>query len=370
MQTAFNRRQWLKSTALAAAAFTLPGVDAFASHVRHTGSIVRLDMNENPYGLSAKTSQAIKAALNRSNRYPRTEQAALQDLIASHEKVTRDCVLLGAGCTEIFCLACLLYGADGKEVLVADPTYYLFNGYVKQLRGKLLRVPVNERWELDLDAMARRASKRTRLVYLCNPNNPTGTIVESVRLRHFCEDLAHRTVVFVDEAYYELVEEPRRASMIELVRKGANLVVGRTFSKLFGLAGLRVGYGIGNPQIIEQMRRIQVNLAPVNELGIAGARAAYADAEYIALTRQRNAEVRARFYTVLEKLGYQAIPDSQTNFVSFRTRGDQQQLAVNLLQKYNIGVHAARFMAKDWVRVSMGTPEEMDRLIAALQKLS
>ena len=107
MQNTFSRRQWLKTTALAAAAFTLPGVDGFASDLRHAESIVRLDMNENPYGPSAKTLQAIKAALNRSNRYPRTEQAALQDLIASHEKVTRDCVLLGAGCTEIFSLACI-----------------------------------------------------------------------------------------------------------------------------------------------------------------------------------------------------------------------------------------------------------------------
>jgi histidinol-phosphate aminotransferase len=369
MQNTLNRRQWLKSTAMAVAAFTLQDVDAFASDLRQTGSIIRLDMNENPYGISAKTSQAIKIALNRSNRYPRTEQAALQDLIASQEKVTRDCVLLGAGCTEIFSLACLLYGANGKEVLVADPNYYLFNSYVKQLRGELLRVPVNERWEVDLNAMAHRASKRTRLVYVCNPNNPTGTIVDPVRLRQFSEDMARRAVVFVDEAYYELVEDSRRASMIELVRKGANLVVGRTFSKLFGLAGLRVGYGVGNPQIIEEMRRIQVNLAPVNELGIAAARAAYADAEYIALTRQHNAEVRARFYTVLEELGYQSIPDSQTNFVSFRTRGARQQLADDLLQKYNIGVHAARFLAKDWVRVSMGTPAEMDRLTAALQKL-
>jgi histidinol-phosphate aminotransferase len=263
-----------------------------------------------------------------------------------------------------------LYGADGKEVLVADPNYYLFNGYVKQLRGKLCQVPVNERWQTDLDAMARRASKRTRFVYVCNPNNPTGTIVDPVRLRQFCEELGRRAVVFVDEAYYELVEDSRRASMIELVRKGANLVVGRTFSKLFGLAGLRVGYGIGNPRIIEEMRRIQVNLAPVNELGLAAARAAYTDAEYIALIRQRNTGVRGRFYNTLEKLGYQFIPDSQTNFVTFRTRGARQQLAVDLLQKYSIGVHAAHFLAQDWVRVSMGTPEEMDRLTAALQKLS
>lgn len=365
-----NRRQWLKSTALAGAVMALSVVDVLAAVACRGKGFVKLNMNENPYGISEKTAQAIRDAMSRANRYPIHAQEALQDLIAAHENVPSDCVLLGAGCTEIFCLASLLYGADGKEVLVAEPSYYLFNRYVEQLRGKLIRVPVNERWEIDLDAMAHRASKSTSFVYICNPNNPTSTIVDPVHLRQFCEDMPPQSIVFVDEAYIELAVESQRTSMVELVREGGNLVIGRTFSKLYGLAGLRIGYGIGNPKIITEMRRIQRNLAPVNELGIAAAHAAYVDADYIALTQQRNAKARVRFYAVLEKLGYKSILGSQTNFVTFQITGGARRLVTDLQQQYNICVYAFHFLEKDWVRVSMGTSEEMNQLTAALKELS
>jgi histidinol-phosphate aminotransferase len=311
------------------------------------------------------------SAINRSNRYSFEEQKALQDLIAAHENVSSDHVILGSGCTEIFSLACLLYGSNGNEVLVAEPSYILFNRYVEQLHGKLLQVPVNDSWEPDVDTMARRATNSTKLIYICNPNNPLGTIGDPVRLRQFCKNLARQSVVFVDEAYYEMVEDSRRASMIDLVREGANLVVGRTFSKLYGLAGLRIGYGIGNPKIIADMRRIQPKVppAPVNILGIAAASAVYVDSGYIPMARQRNAKIRARFYALLEKLGYTSIPHSQANFVCFRGAGEEKRLVADLWKQYNIRVLDVHFSGKDWVRVTMGTPREMDLLTTALTEL-
>lgn len=370
MQTLINRRQWLKSTALAAASLALSDMDVLAADARRGGGYLRLDKNENPYGISEKIRRAITVEMNRSNRYPFQDQAALQDLIAASEKVPSNCVLIGAGCTEIFSLACLLYGSDDKQVLVTEPNYFVFDRYVKQFQGKLIREPVNKRWETDFDAMARRASKSTSLVYVCNPLNPTGTVVDPVRLRKFCAEEARQSVVFVDEAYQEYVEDSRRASMVGLVREGANVIVGRTFSKAYGLAGLRVGYGIGAPERIAEMRRIHEDLLPVNRLGIAAARAAYADADYIALTRQRNAKMRARFYEVLEKLGYRSIPDSQTNFVTFRATGGEKRLMADLRELYSIHVHPSHFFGKDWLRVSMGTPEDMDLIAAALKELS
>jgi len=369
MQTTMNRRQWLASAAMSTTALAVTRGSAFAQNRSVKGEFIKLDQNENPYGISKKVEAAIVEAAPASNRYALRELAALRDLIAEREQVSSESVILGAGCTEVFCLACLRYGADGKEVVAAEPTYSGFVGYIQQIRGQLVRVPVNERWETDLDAMARRATKNTSLVYICNPNNPTGTVVDAARLRQFCEEQARERMVLVDEAYYELVDDTRRTSLVELVRKGANVIVARTFSKIFGLAGLRIGYGIAKPEIIAEMRRLQTTFCPVNRLGLAAARAAYLDAEHIALSRQRNAEARARLYPVLESVGHKAIPGSQANFIAFEAKGGSEQLIGRLRTDFNIGVRSYQFLGKSWVRVSMGTKEEMESLVAALKEI-
>jgi histidinol-phosphate aminotransferase len=369
MQTMMNRRHWLGRSALAAAAMALGRVTARPASARSGGQLIKLDQNENPYGISQRAEQAIGAAVRSANRYPRGELMTLRDLIAQREKVSRDCVVLSAGSTEILSHACLLFGADGKQVLVAEPTYAGFSGYVERLNGALVRVPVNDRWAIDLDQVAGRLTPNTRLVYICNPNNPTGTMADAERLRHFCEASVGKAIVVVDEAYYELAEDSRRASMVDLVLKGANVIVTRTFSKLYGLAGLRVGYGIAKPELAAQLQRFQSNLSPLSQLSLTAARAAYEDVDYVALCRERNAQARAGFYQTLDKLGQSAIPGSQTNFVTFEPKGGAERLVASLRRNYSISVRPFQFLGKSWVRVSMGTPEEMSRLSVALGEL-
>jgi len=325
MINSMNRRQWLAATALSTTALAVTRGRAWAADKRTAGDFIKLDQNENPYGISQKVEQAIVSAASQSNRYPLRELAALRDLIAERERVSSECVLMGGGCTEVFSLACLAYGANGKEVLVADPTYSGFVGYIERIGGRLIRVPVNERWQTDLDVMAKRASKSTSLVYICNPNNPTGTIADDVKLRQFCEEQAHTRVVLVDEAYFELVEDGRRLSMVELVRQNANVIVVRTFSKIFGLAGLRVGYAIAKPELIAELRRWQTTFCAVNRLGIVAARAAYLDKDHITLSRQRIAAARTKLYPALEQLGHKAILDSQANFIAFEAKGGDRR---------------------------------------------
>jgi histidinol-phosphate aminotransferase len=291
-------------------------------------------------------------------------------LIAEREGVSKDHVVLGAGSTEIFSLAALISGSEGKEVVLADPTYSGFQGYIERLRAKSNPVRVNERWELDLNAMAKRLSKTTSLVYVCNPNNPTGTIVDGGRLRLFCEEAARQTMVFVDEAYHDLVEDKRYASMMDLVKKDLDIMVSRTFSKIHGLAGMRVGYGIARPEIIKEFRRIQTNFAPLSQLSIAAAKASYADEEYISLCKKRNAEARRGFYKLLDKLDRRAIRGSQANFVIFEIPGKAEEFVENFKKSHNIFLRPFEFLGKNWVRVSMGTPEEMKRLAGAMQPLS
>ena len=364
-----NRRQWLANVAVSATALTVAPRVAMGQNRRPQGDFIKLDQNENPYGISKKVEEAIIGAAGQSNRYPLRELAALRDLIAEREQVSSECVLMGGGCTEVFSLACLAYGANGKEVLVAEPTYSGFVSYIERIGGKLVRVPVNDRWQTDLDAMAKRAAKSTSLVYICNPNNPTGTIADGAKLRQFCEMQAKERTVLVDEAYYELVDDARRVSMIELVRQNANVIVVRTFSKIFGLAGLRVGYAIAKQELIAELRRWQTTFCAVNRLGIVAARTAYLDAEHITLSRQRITAARAKLYPVLEQLGHKAILDSQANFIAFEARGGSPQLIERLRTDYNIGVRPFEFLGRSWVRVSMGTLEEMDAVTAALQKI-
>lgn len=364
-----NRRQWLATTALSTAALALTRNITSAADKRAAGGFIKLDQNENPYGISKKVEEAIISAAGQSNRYPLRELAALRDLIAEREQVSSECVLMGGGCTEVFSLACLAYGANGKEVLAADPTYSGFVNYIERIGGRLFSVPANDRWETDLDAMAKRVTKTTSLIYLCNPNNPTGTIVDGAKLRQFCEEQARDRMILVDEAYFELVDDAHRVSMVELVRKNANVIVVRTFSKIFGLAGLRVGYAIAKPDLITELRRWQTTFCAVNRLGVVAARTAYLDADHIALSRQRIATARTKLYPVLEQLGHKAILNSQANFIAFEAKGGSPQLITRLREDYQIGVRPFEFLGKKWVRLSMGTSEEMETVAAALKEI-
>jgi len=173
----------------------------------------------------------------------------------------------------------------------------------------------------------------------------------------------------VDEAYFELVDDARRVSMIELVRRSANVLVVRTFSKIYGLAGLRVGYAIAKPDLISELRRWQTTFCAVNRLGTVAARAAYLDSEHIELSRRRITEARQQLYPVLEKLGHKPILNSQANFIAFEAKGGSPQLIDRLRSDYNIGVRPFEFCGKSWVRISMGTKEELEVVTAALQKI-
>jgi histidinol-phosphate aminotransferase len=261
-----------------------------------------------------------------------------------------------------------LYGSDGKEVLLAEPSYFGFTGFVQRVKGKMHPVRVNDRYEHDLDAMERKLSNSIGLTYICNPNNPTGTVVDAGKLRAFCEEAARHSMVFVDEAYNELVEDPRYESMIDLVKKGRNVMVSRTFSKIHGLAGLRVGYGIAKPDIISEFRRIQTNFAPISALSLAAAAASYRDTEYIEFCKKKNIEAKEFFYRLLGKMGKFYIR-SHTNFVIYEIDRKADDF-VKEVQKHKIHLRPFEFLGKHWIRVSMGTMEEMKKLASTLPKVT
>lgn len=365
-----NRRQWLKTSAIAAAG--LIAGSNFPACKRDTSlpqtslggeDYIRLNSNESPYGISENARQTIIGSIDRSNRYPHRHYSELEELIAEKENISADNIFLGAGSTEVMTTLIHLYGIKG-ETLVADPTYFDFVYYAKQVDCPLQSIPLNDDFEHDLQAMEQRISPKTSLIYICNPNNPTGSITPGDKLRSFCERASQKAVVVVDEAYHEYVEDAAYASMIDLVKEGKKVVVTRTFSKIFGMAGLRVGYGMARPAIVEDLKRIERNFAPVSWLSLKAAVESYKNVEFTHYAKQKNKEVKSYLYKELRRLGLFYVP-SHTNFVLFKVKQDSREMFKEF-EARNILIRPFEFNGDYWIRVSLGTIEEMQTFASAL----
>ena len=369
-----NRRQWLKTSAIAAAGliagsnFPACRKDASLPQTSFGGEdSIRLDSNESPYGISENAQQAIIGSIDRSNRYPQRHYSELEELIAEKENISPDNIFLGAGSTEVMTTLIHLYGVKG-ETLVADPTYFDFVWYAERVNCPLQSIPLNDNFEHDLQAMEPRVNPKTSLVYICNPNNPTGSITPGDRLRSFCERASQKAVVVVDEAYHEYVEDRAYASMLDLVKKGKNVVITRTFSKIFGMAGLRIGYGMARPDIVEDLERIERNFAPVSWLSLKAAVECYKNVEFTHYVKQKNREARSFLYQELERLGLFYVP-SHTNFVLIKVNQDSREMSKKFESK-NILIRAFQFNDENWIRVSLGTMEEMRTFASALSDIA
>ena len=374
MSLSIDRRQWLKSSALVAASLALPReVTAAApalpqsAHPRDLEGIVKLNSNENPFGISAKARAAIIEAADFTHYYPHPAYPELVELIARDNDLTSDHIMLGAGSTELLCIAGFRFGAQGGKVLMADPSYFDAHDFYVRVGTDLHLVPLNEAFEHDLDALERRLTSDFDHVYICNPNNPTATAVDSAELRPFCEEASRRTMVFIDEAYHDLASDPYD-SMVDLVRDGANLIIFRTFSKIHGLAGARVGYAMAKPEIIEQLQEMSTNFAPVSNLSLRAAIASYQDTEFLEMCRAENGEARGNLYATLDRLGYSYVP-SHTNFVLFRIRRDRRDVQREFRDR-NVLLRTFTINDAPWIRVSMGTPQQMEIFAGALEAIA
>jgi histidinol-phosphate aminotransferase len=367
-----NRRQLMKGGVMTAFALSLektllsanPGNGA---HVSTTGAPlpVRLWGNENPHGPSQSARRAMMEAIAAGNRYSMpADYAELERLIARREGLTPEHVLLASGSGEILAMAGVAYGLDRGEILSADPTFAGLMRYAEKVGASVTRVPLNERFEHDLEGMHRRLNKNVRLVYVCNPNNPTGTIVAGARLRDFCEAGSRTCAVMVDEAYRDYADAPEFGTMVDLVRKGLNVLVVRTFSKIHALAGMRVGYALARPETVARLREFRMGI--INQVGLKGAIASYQDEAFLRFSRAKNLEARAIFYRAMDAMGRRYVP-TQGNFVWLRAGADNRDLPLRLAER---GVFITGNQAPlngDWARVTLGTPEEM-RLFAEAYK--
>jgi len=366
MYQSLDRREWLaRSGALAALGF----LAACSPRLTRTGSPdtpVRLHLNENPYGPSAQALEAMKEALGEGNLYnTRRYVDEMKTLLAAREHVTPDHIVVGCGSGEVLNVAGLLYGLNSGEILAAHPTFEGLQQYAEHAGAVITRVPLTETFQHDLKAMREQMTQNTKLVYICNPNNPTGTVIPGDQLRTFCEEISRQAVVFIDEAYHEFVEDQSYRSMVELVKHNRNVIVSRTASKIHALAGLRIGFGFGRPDTIGRLGSFMTG--SLNVVGLRGAIAGIRDVKFQDRTRDLNREGRDRLYSLFEETGHKYIR-SQANFVFFRTGLPIEDFRVKMQQA---GVLVARPFPPytDWCRVSVGTEEGFVRFKKAFLQI-
>ena len=287
----FSRRDMLRGGGALLGTILAPGIvqQAVAQEIARPDHIIRAGTNENPYGPSRVALQAINDSIKLANKYGGGNQRELVDLVARINGVTTEHVSLASGSGEILKTGGLIASWNNGSVVCADPTYHDLVRYAGRAGSEIIRVPVRDDFTIDLDALASAIRADTVMVYLVNPNNPTPTLMYYDELRAFVEEVSRDRMVFVDEAYYEYVTDPRYGTMIDLVAEGRNnVIVSRTASKIHGLAGLRVGFGFAHPELISRIEDLKTGAE--NHLGVAAAYASYQDEYFQEFTRRKNRE--------------------------------------------------------------------------------
>ena len=323
---------------------------------------IKLASNENPLGPSPKAMEVLRKGSETLHLYPDGGAHHLIRALANRLKVSVNQVAVGNGSDEIISLLVKAFIAPGDEAVMADHTFVMYKLAATGGHGTCIEVPLKN-WCHDLPAMAKAITDQTRLVFICNPNNPTGTMVARDEVAAFMADLPDHVIVVFDEAYYEYVRHPHYPDTVEYVRNNLPVVVLRTFSKIYGLAGLRIGYGITTPEIVDYLHRVR-NPFNTNSLAQKAALAALGDEEHVATSRMLNEAEMVVVESELRKLGLHPLP-SQANFLYFDTNRDGHAIFNRLLKEGIIVRHIGGTM----IRVTIGRPEENGRFLKALKRV-
>ena len=365
-----NRRSWLKHIGLGVAGIGLANFKSLASPTENFINFsldndlpVKLRSNENPYGPSPFARTAFAQNVNISNRYNWELTSELITALSKKNNLTPDNILLGAGSTEILDLVARYCASKKGNFIIADPSYAYWTDPVEKFGFTKISVPLTKDKKTDLEAMLKAVNSNTKLVYICNPNNPTGTICEREALVKFINQVSKNVIILVDEAYIDFTTEQ---SLCNLVNDNQNLVIAKTFSKIYGLAGARIGYGIANKTTIEKLSELQswVN-GSVSVASTAAAIASLKDQEFVSKTYSLNESVRKYTIDELQKLNLRCIP-SYSNFIYFSLANYKKDFFKQLADNSILGT---RFYEEEgkWTRITIGTKQEMEKFIKAIQ---
>lgn len=329
-------------------------------------NLILLNSNENAYGPSRAALEAMVEAHSVAMRYPDYWADLLREKLASFHGVGPESIVVTCGSTELLKMCAFAFLGPGKRLVVAEPTFEAIAYYARLTGAEIAKVPVDAEYRHDLEAMAQAARERSGLVYLCNPNNPTGTVVARAALERFLAQVPAESTVLVDEAYFHYAESPDYGTLLGQVAAGARVVVARTFSKIYGMAGLRLGYGVATKEVMEELRPHQV-FESWNVMACAAALASLEDEEFVARNRELNRAARDFVVEAMRERSRGVIP-SETNFVCIEVNAPVPQV-IQAFRREGISVGRRFPGLPGHIRVSLGRPEEMEKFVAAFDRI-
>ncbi|RMG05614.1 MAG: histidinol-phosphate transaminase [Nitrospirae bacterium] len=322
---------------------------------------VKLASNENPLGPSPKALDAIKRHLSGLNRYPDGSGYYLKNALAERLGVEPDELILGNGSNELLDIAVRTFMRQDDHAVMGAPSFVVYPLAVQSVGAEKTEVPLSQ-WRHDLEGMLSAVKENTKILFIANPNNPTGTINRAQEFKRLMERLPEDILLIVDEAYYEYVTDNDYPDSLSYFREGRNILILRTFSKAYGLAGLRIGYGIGRKEVLVEMNKIREPFN-TNSLGQVAALAALEDEDHIIRSIEVNNEGKEYLYREFERLGIEYVP-TEANFIFVpRLSISAGELYEKLLRRGVI----IRPMGPEWVRITIGLMDENKRLIQALE---
>jgi histidinol-phosphate aminotransferase len=327
---------------------------------------IKLASNENPLGPSPFAIAAIQAAAHGVNRYPDGSSYYLREALSAHWNVPAEWIAVGSGSNDLIDVLCRIHLGPGDEAVMSDPSFVMFAIAVRVAGGKLVKVPGKKLFH-DPEAMLRAVTDRTRLVYFSNPDNPTGTIVRRRALEDYFRRVPDHVLTILDEAYFEYVRDPEYPDGLEHLRRGRRAAVLRTFSKVYALAGLRIGYGFFSPELASLVHRVRLPFN-VTTIGQAAARASLSDPDQVHRSRAVNEEGIRTFARELPRLGIELTP-TWANFVLARFPGSAVEVARTLERQGIIIRPMLSFgLSAEYARISVGSRSENERLVEGLRR--
>lgn len=328
--------------------------------------VVKLASNENPFGPSPKAVEAIIKDLGTSSVYPDQHHTLLREALAKKWGLSKDNFICGNGSDEIMSLIAQVFLNAGEEVILSRNTFSMYEFVSKIMDGELIFTELRD-LAYDLPSIRSKVSDRTKLIFLCNPNNPTGTIFTKNELEKFMSNMPEKVIVVLDEAYAEFADDPDFPDGTELVKKGRNIIVLRTFSKAYGLAGLRVGYGIASAELIKylSLAKLPFNVGRISQLA---ATAALDDGDFLKLTLDNNKEGKKFLYNELERIGLH-YAKTQANFIFIDLKKPSDKVFMELMRQGVIVRPLSSFGFPEAIRVSIGTGDQNQKLVQALKKV-